>query len=154
MSDIQPTFAGEVQLRRWSESSTQGVQVTFALADSADLDRFKGMDGKRFMAVLVQVGDDEEPVPPGESKAPREKLGDLCFRAVHWCRDAGFQAWLAMRSGCAPEQMTEDRARQFILTTCRVGSRKDLDTDPLARQLFNDRIRAPYHRHVLARGGY
>ena len=154
MSDIQPTFAGEVQLRRWSESSTQGVQVTFALADSAELERFKGLDGKRFMAVLVQLGDDELPVPAGEGKAPRIPLGDLCFRAVQWCRDAGFQAWVAARSGCSPEHMTEERTRHFILATCKVGSRKDLDTNPTARQLFNERIRAPYHQHVVARGGH
>lgn len=159
MAEPTPTFAGEVQLRRWSESNTQGVQVTFALAESADLDKFKGLDGKRFMAVLVQIGDDEQPVDarnsgdvpkPGKSRNDREPLGDLCWRAVQWCKDPEFISWMA--SLAALPSMTEELARNHILLLCGVESRKELDTNPEAARLFNQLIRAPYQKHLIARG--
>lgn len=152
MAEPTPTFAGEVQLRRWSESSTQGVQVTFALAESADLDKFKGLEGKRFMAVLVQIGDDEQPVPntpkTGDLKQ-REPLGDLCWRAVQWCKDPEFWSWM-----CSINLMcdSEDGASRFVKSVCGVGSRKDLDTDKEAARKFHQYIRGPYQKHLIARG--
>ncbi len=168
MPDIQPTFAGEVQLRRWSESSTQGVQITFALADAADLERFRGMEGKRFMAALVQVGDDELPVPPDirnrTSEKPREPLGDLCWRAVQWCRDPEFavfihgvfyKLWPTGLPG-TPVVKEGDSAEPFckfaVQQICGIESRKELDTNPEARRLFNEHIRGPFQKHLIARG--
>lgn len=159
---ITPTFQGEVQLRRWSESSTQGVQVTFALAESADLNKFKGLDGKRFIAVLVQIGDDEQPVSAdssaqkqsANSRAAREPLGDLCWRAVQWCKDPEFWSWVnsTTHSGVMWHVKSEDDAREFVCEMCEVGSRKELDTNPAARTAFNQYIRGPYHKHLIARG--
>lgn len=75
-------FHGEVQLLRWSETSTNGATITLALADPADLERFKLMTlkkgqqaGQRLMAVMVEIGEDERPVvaavpePEGFGKA-------------------------------------------------------------------------------------
>lgn len=165
MSSITPVFQGEVQLRRWSESNTQGVQVTFALAESADLDKFKGLDGKRFMAVLVQIGDDEQPVPAnpliskqsansrlaneGESHIQREPLGDLCWRAVQWCKEPEFIDFLNQQE---PGIDSEHDAAAYIKRVCGVQSRKELDTNPAARSLFNGCIRGPYQKHLIARG--
>lgn len=156
MAEPTPTFAGEVQLRRWSESSTQGVQVTFALADSADLDKFKGLDGKRFMAVLVQIGDDEQPVlntPKTGDLKQREPLGDLCWRAVQWCKEPEFWAFLK-QTICNPgsEISNETDARYVVQAVCCVESRKELDTNPEAARKFNQLIRGPYQRHLIARG--
>ena len=161
MTEPTPTFAGEVQLRRWSESNTQGVQVTFALAESADLDKFKGLDGKRFMAVLVQIGDDEQPVPANplisknsvrKPEMPRAPLGDLCWRAVQWCKDLEFHVWVAAQVHCHPVAVGETQARDYILFKCGVESRKELDTNPEAASKFNRLIRGPYQKHLIARG--
>lgn len=157
MAEPTPTFAGEVQLRRWSESSTQGVQVTFALAESSDLDKFKGLDGKRFMAVLVQIGDDERPVTgnpvsetkPGNSRNDREPLGDLCWRAVQWCKEPEFIDFLNRQELGID---SEHDAAAYIKRVCGVQSRKELDTNPAARSLFNARIRGPYQKHLIAMG--
>ena len=147
---ITPSFQGEIQLRRWSESSTQGVQVTFALADTDDLGRFRGLEGKRFMAVLVQLGDDEQPVPPEPAKpAPRERMGDLAWRAVQWCKEPEFIDFLNRQE---PGIDSEHDAAAYIKRVCGVQSRKELDTNPAARSLFNGRIRGPYHKHLMARG--
>jgi len=165
MPDIQPTFAGEVQLRRWSESSTQGVQITFALADAADLERFRGMEGKRFMAALVQVGDDEQPVPPAAGPVVlREPLGDLCWRAVQWCKDPEFARfidkvfyarWPAGLPGTPVYKIGEageDFCKFALQALCGIQSRKELDTNPIAGAKFNREIRGPFQKHLIARG--
>lgn len=162
MAEPSPTFAGEVQLRRWSESNTQGVQVTFALAESADLDKFKGLDGKRFMAVLVQIGDDEQPVtgnPVSETKVrksdiAREPLGDLCWRAVQWCKEPEFMSWInsVTHNGIFWHVRTHEDAREFVCEMCGVESRNELDTNPDAARKFNQLIRGPYQKHLIARG--
>ncbi|GAD20936.1 hypothetical protein [Acidovorax sp. MR-S7] len=150
MAEITPSFQGEIQLRRWSESSTQGVQVTLALADSDDLGKFRGLEGKRFMAVLVQIGDDEQPVPPEPAKpAPRERLGDLAWRAVQWCKEPEFIDFLSLQE---PGIDSEHDAAAYIKRVCGVQSRKELDTSPAARTAFNQHIRGPYHKHLMARG--
>jgi hypothetical protein len=71
VSEIRPTFSGEFQLAGWSESHNGGCKVTFWLADSSDLDAFRAMTvrkgqqaGHRLAAVLVEIGDDEQPVQP------------------------------------------------------------------------------------------
>lgn len=153
MSEPTPTFAGEVQLRRWSESSTQGVQVTFALAESADLDKFKGLDGKRFMAVLVQIGDDERPIPPNPAELkPREPLGDLCWRAVQWCKDPVFWVFLMQSQPNMSAVECEEDAASRLKFLCGVHSRKELDESAAARSRFNQLIRGPYQKYLIARG--
>lgn len=159
MADITPTFSGEVQFRRYSDTSTQGTQIVLALADRESLQSFIGLEGKRFMAVLVQIGDDELPIignptsetKPGKSRNDREPLGDLCWRAVQWCKEPEFQEWLSVthNEGIA---LTEDVARWFILELCGIQSRKELDTNPEAARKFTQIIRIPYQKHMIARG--
>lgn len=72
---IKPTFASEVMLAGWKETHTGGAVVSFFLPNPADLDVFRGLTvhkggkggnagvaGHRFMAVLVEIGDDEKPL--------------------------------------------------------------------------------------------
>lgn len=145
---LTPAFQGEIQLRRWSESSTQGVQVTFALADSDDLEPLKAKSGKRFMAVLVEVGDDELPV---QEPKQRPWLGDLCFRAVQWCGDWEFRVWLQQRGDFETTPSVET-AGDIICEWCGVASRKELDTNPEAAEKFRRLIVGPWQKHCLARG--
>lgn len=158
MTEPTPTFAGEVQFRRYSDTSTQGTQIVLALPDREALQSFIGLEGKRFMAVLVQIGDDEKPIPPNSMELKqREPLGDLCWRAVQWCKEPEFQDWIACKAldnrvvvGESP--VSEGAARQLILLYCGVGSRKELDTNPEAARKFNQLIRGPYQKHLIARG--
>lgn len=158
MAEPTPTFAGEVQFRRYSDTSTQGAQIVLALPDREALQSFIGLEGKRFMAVLVQIGDDEQPVAgnpvttnagiPASGK-PRQPLGDLCWRAVQWCKEPEFIDFLNRQE---PGIDSEHDASAYIKRVCGVQSRKELDTNPEARILFNARIRGPYHKHLMARG--
>lgn len=161
---MTPLFQGEIQLRRWSESSTQGVQVTFALPDSGDLEPFKAKAGKRFMAVLVEIGDDEQPVEQPEPK--RAAVGPLCMLAVQWCKSPLFMSWIRQVYDRAmggngtgfgdikPEHVggAEGYARHAILVLCGIESRKELDTDPEAAERFHRLIRGPFQKHALAKG--
>lgn len=123
---IKPTFQGEVQLRRWSNSSTQGVQITFALSDTEDLKPMVGKEGKRFMAVLVEIGDDEKPVT--QAAEQWRSLGSLCKEAVTLCENEPFQAF-ARASGWG-------EAKPFLMHYCGIESRKDLDVATGAAERF------------------
>ncbi|QIL72305.1 hypothetical protein G7048_19260 [Diaphorobacter sp. HDW4B] len=171
---VQTAFQGEVQFRRYSDTSTQGQQVVFAVADRDALESFIGKEGKRFMAVLVEIGDDEQPVVQSANsrsanerpetgnpvtpnvgnsdiEKPRERLGDLAWRAVQWCKEPEFRAWLGVH-GDFVNELTEDAASEVIKSWCNVDSRKELDTNEDAKRLFNQLIRGPYQKHLMARG--
>jgi hypothetical protein len=145
---IPTTYQGEAQLRRYSDTSTQGQQIVLSLPDRESLAQFIGLEGKRFAVVFVQIGDDEQPVPP-EPK-PRERLGDLCYRAVQWCNDPEFLRWVASHTDL-PRPVTAEKARQWILMSCGVSSRKDLDLNPEAAAAFRRHIVGPYQKWLIAR---
>jgi len=74
MSTPKPCFSDELMLAGWSETSTGGAKVTFFLPDAAALDVFRQMTvkkgntaGQRFACVLVEIGDDEQPVTPDDA---------------------------------------------------------------------------------------
>lgn len=138
---VTPAFQGEVQFRRWSDSSTQGVQVTFALPDSEALEPLKHKAGKRFMAVLVEIGDDEQPV-----QQPRKDVrGPLCREACDLCAMPEFQRWIIER-GDYTNDPSEEVARNIVVGWCGVNSRKDLDTVATAGEKFKALIRGPFMR--------
>lgn len=148
-------FQGEVMLLRWSETSNQGATITLQLSDAGDLERFKTMTlakgkqaGQRLAAVMVEIGDDEQPViQPITEKSlaveKKEKPGDLCVMACKFCADPQFRRWLVVDD---PEVSTcsELDARKAILDWCGIGSRKKLDTDERAARIFHNRIRKPF----------
>ena len=80
-----------------------------------------------------------------------QRLGDLAWRAVQWCKEPEFRAWLRVHRDFANE-LTEDAASEVIKSWCNVGSRKDLDVNAEAAKRFHQLIRGPYQKHLLARG--
>nr|WP_279091364.1 hypothetical protein [Comamonas thiooxydans] len=173
MDNFTPTFKGELQFRRYSDTSTQGQQVVFAVADREALECFIGKEGKRFAAMLVELGEDEQPVsanpliPKNSCTKPelkREPLGDLCWRAVQWCREPEFAYFIGpvyyreFPGGLpgTPVIPTDGPMEVFtkfaVQKLCGVESRKELDTNPEAARKFNQLIRGPYQKHLIARG--
>jgi hypothetical protein len=142
---VTPNFSGEVQFRRYSDTSTQGQQIVFAVADREALEAFIGKEGKRFMAVLVELGDDEQPVPPTPRKDTR---GPLCREACDYCAMPEFQEW----SAADDETPSEAGAKAFILTVCEIDSRKKLDQFSSAADEFIKRVRAPFMRYMREKG--
>lgn len=150
---LTPAFQGEVQFRRYSDTSTQGQQVVFAVHDRDALEPFFGKEGKRFMAVLVEIGDDEQPVQPippksTELKVPRREQGDLEMKAILWCQSPEFWKFLT-HGGCRVRDEAE--AKALILSECDIESRRQLDTEP-AKSVFLRKIVGPFYKWNLARG--
>jgi hypothetical protein len=140
MSDVQPLWQGEVQFRRYSDTSTQGQQIVFAVEDREALEPFIGKEGKRFMAVLVEIGDDEQPV-----QQPRKDVrGPLCREACDYCAMPEFWAWLASERG--EHRQSEEQAKRWLLRLCDIDSRKELDTDRQAGEDFVKLVRVPFMR--------
>ena len=129
----QTSFQGEVQFRRYSDTSSQGQQVVFAVADREALEAFIGKEGRRFMAVLVEIGDDEQPV-----QQPKEKIGPICREAIDLCSNPEFQLWVN------PIHPSSLDAKARILAFCGVTSRRELDESTGARVAFIKRIRVPF----------
>jgi hypothetical protein len=157
---MNPTFSGEVQLAGWSESHNGGCKVTFWLAESSDLDAFRAMTvrkgntaGQRLACVLVEIGDDEQPVQaqgkPNDGE-PAEPLGPLAMWAVQRCRDGLFRTWLAKRFQTLC--MTEGAARELILHQVGIDSRRKLDTDVSAGRWFKQQFMEPYSAWLKAQG--
>jgi len=138
---MTPTFQGEVQFRRYSDTSTQGQQIVLAVADREALEAFIGKEGRRFIAVLVEVGDDEMPVEPAK---PRDQRGPLCREACDLCDMREFQLWAAMVGGYAVTSSAN--AKEYITMVCDIESRKHLDEIPSAADRFVSNIRIPFMR--------
>ena len=145
---ITPTFTGEIQLAGWSESHTSGCKVTFWLQSPDELEAFRALTvrkgntaGHRFMAALVEIGDDEMPVEP-----PKPKVGALCLLAVQWCKEPKFWTFCNNTEvfSTADDVGSEDEAAELICYICAIDSRKELDTNDSAAKMFDRNFRKPY----------
>lgn len=121
-----PMFSDEVQFVAYTDSSRSGPRVTLRLADRDQLQVFIGKEGKRLACVLVEIGDDEQPV-----EAEKAPLGPLALWAVQRCKEPEFQAFARNQyKGLLGLQNDESLARSVVLYECGVESRRDLDGDP------------------------
>lgn len=134
-------FQGELMLAGWSETHTGGAKVTFWLPDAEALDTFRTMTvrkgstaGQRFMCVLVEIGDDEQPKPAEED---RPKGGSLAKSAGVLCDTDLFQQYAMVKTPVPRDDVSRSQiAAEYIRSFCRVTSRADIDHSPTARQLF------------------
>lgn len=158
---MNPTFQGEIQLLGWSESHNGGAKVTFQLADPSDLEPFKAMTvakgktaGQRLACVLVEIGEDEQPVPSlqaeGDYLAHNEKAkgGALAKLAGMWCNDPKFWEWINKRGHWPLLIESEKDAAEFVYASCCIESRAELDANKYAETRFHTLIREPYAEYL------
>lgn len=163
---MTPTFAGEMQLAGWSESHTGGCKVTFWLQSPEEMAAFRALTvrkgntaGHRFMAALVEIGDDEQPIEPilPDSREleikTRAHMGDACYRTVRWCQEPTFWAFLDTKycTGDGSGATNAKEAAWLVKEICEVESRKQLDTDNEANKTWHREIREPYSRWLKER---
>lgn len=123
-------FQGEMQLLGWGDTNSRGRTVTFQLTDEGDEHPFKHCQtrkgktpGKRYAVVMVELGDQEQPV----EKTPSQMAWLLC-------RDPAFWHFLNERSFA--EITDEDSARSHICEGCGIKSRSELDKNPEAHSAW------------------
>lgn len=161
-----PTFSGEVRFKSYADSSSSGARVTFTLDDRDHLSKFVGLEGKRYMLAIVEIGDDDQPAKQESASPTLSKsiaIGQLCQWAIMRCQDSIFLNFIRPiydrhlggdGSGWGDinpdEIMEKEFCRHAILVLCEIDSRKELDTDKAAEQRFKERIMTPYQKYYLA----
>ncbi|CDY79454.1 Phage protein [Caballeronia glathei] len=159
MSDIQTAFQGELQLAGWSETHNGGCKVTFWLPDATELDAFRSLTvrkgntaGHRFMAALVEIGDDETPVQR-EPEPEKPKGGALAVLAGRLCMDPEFWRFLENEYGVSFHAcQAANEAAQWIREQCGVASRAELDHNEEAAATFHRVVRGPWQKYCQRRG--
>jgi hypothetical protein len=136
-------FQGELMLLNWAESSTRGRTVTFLLGEDTETHPFKDFTirqgkraGQRFMCVMVQVDDNEQPVEQRHTGAQR---------AAVLCKDPEFWNWATARQ--FEPVNDEGSARQFLLSHLDIKSRSEIDSNPDVAERFERIIVIPFNAH-------
>ncbi len=136
----------ELMLAGWGTTHSGGSKVTFWVSDE-DLDYFKtatvkkgNTAGQRYMAAMVEIGDDEQPKPQDRDRRP----GALLQSSIMLAKDEHFQKFaLEYDDGPMVGLSAEEHAANCIRRFCRVDSRKELDGSSDAKALFS-RLMAIY----------
>lgn len=143
MDEQRIAFQGELMLLNWAESSTRGRTVTFLLDEDTDAHPFKDFTirqgkraGQRFMAVLVQIDESEQPVQQRRTSAQK---------AAAICKDNDFWSWATARQ--FEPVNSEESARQFMLSHLGIQSRSEIDRDPEVAERFERLIVTPFNAH-------
>lgn len=153
-------FKGEMMLAGGGNPLGQGMWVRFWLDDESSHHPFAGCAGRRgdnpgdlFMAMFVELDSDDEPINQEKRKRAERANGrqsTLCTWACARSNDKLFLTYLAenveTKQGLRSESWwrDEDRVAWWIRWTCGIESRKDLDSNPEAAEIFHERIRRPY----------
>lgn len=138
---VKPAYQGELMLAGWTQNHTSGAKVSFWLPDDESLEAFRHMTtrrgntaGQRFMAVLVMLGDDEQPLDPTEDGL----RPGLSRSAALLCKSPVFQAYVGAVEGWLSQEgePREEQAATYVRTYCMIESRSALDSSPTAARLY------------------
>lgn len=131
------TIQMEVKKDGFRQMQDGTVKISLTVHPNDDIIQFvKAPMGQRFMAVLAEVGDDDQPVK--KEKTPGEKAVQ---RAALLCKEGGFQAWINRDRFQVPA--TEVGAKMWLCERCGIESRSELATNDEAREQF-ERICTDY----------
>jgi hypothetical protein len=131
-------FKGEVMLAGWQETHNGGAKVTFWLPSPEELEPFrmatvrKGKTaGQRYMCVLVEIDDQEQPVHHPSSSAHLMITGPQ---------------FLEYAKAVGPNRGHWDsaRAREWAKYLMGVESLAQIDTDPQALLRYERLVRIPF----------
>lgn len=110
-----------------------GDWVLRLVIQAADMDQrlTNAAMGTRFMAALVEVGDDEQPKP---NKMDWREMTPASQAAIR-CGDQQFRKYLAAEHGL--ETKDKEEAATAVRNLCGVASRMELATNHKARALWH-----------------
>lgn len=149
--DQEALYEHEIRLRF---AFIDGDRVVFYKAGDGDGSGYFD-SGATYLLRITKV-DDAQPhdEKTDRTTVKRTKKNPSNIAAL-LCLNTDFQKWASemyREEGRGVMEPTEATARQFILSTCNIGSRSQLDTDPSALMDFQTRIELPYYRWLGQRG--
>ncbi len=144
MSEIQ-VISGTRRSMREMADGTVRVQIDI---DPRFRSQFFELFGKIDMPVALAplVADFEQKEPVAE----KPKGGALAKLAGMWCAEPEFAQWAQHEGWC--DVNDADSAAAHVRTLCVISSRAELDSNPDAKRLFDERIRGPYSKFRAQRG--
>ncbi len=152
----------DLQLLKWSDTSSGGQTVTFQLCDNEALEYFKqytlkkkGIAGQLF-ATAFQIADDQADEPSdnsGQLKPPTvKKPRGLSQECAYWCETPKFWEFLngfpLIITRVRGPITTEDAAIYFIYEFLKIESRRELDSEGEPREAYIRDIQAPYRSFI------
>jgi len=158
MSNVPTIFNGEMQLMNWGESSANGAWVKFWITPE-DLEAFRHLKcksgkiaGHRVAAVLVEIGDDEQPVQRDTTATGNNaaKGGALAVLAGRLCADERF--WEFVSDTYGDKISHPDQCAIWVRCQCEIRSRAELDHNEAAAEAFHRIIRGPWQEYCQQRG--
>lgn len=129
--------ATPIELRKiaYRQSAKDGLVITFAVhPNDMPADLAAAPIGTRFAAVLVEIGDDEQPVQKREINRTVQRAGILCA-------DHGFQNFIRTNwpldwDKAKPFSSDTDRTAEVLRGMCGIASRAELATNVSAAAKF------------------
>ncbi len=85
----------------------------------------------------------EQSTPTVEPEESKQKAGPLCVLSCSLCKQPEFWTWANYVTNGLPINCEAD-AKAFVLETCGIESRKELDTSSRAAASFHHQIRIPF----------
>lgn len=130
MSEV---LAGAVAGLRMLVDGTIAVTLHFEPKDRTAAMQMLGEPGAMVGVVRLKDGTDAKAGPKTDPRGP------LCMDAIGRCNNPEFQAFCA-RHG-SQYKGGSDGAKRYLLDACVIDSRKQLDTDPAAKERFAEVLR-------------
>lgn len=129
MSGEQLPLAGAVAGLRMLVDGTIAVTMHFEPKDRTAAMQMLGEPGAMVGVVRLKNGAGAAPAPKPDPRGP------LCMEAIGLCNNADFQAFVARNKLWRPEP---EAAKGYILATCGIDSRKEIDGNTEAQAKFRD----------------
>jgi len=80
-----------------------------------------------------------------QAEEQKGQPGSLCIMACNFCNDPQFKKWLIASGICAQDYLAEEiEPKEIILMWCEIESRKELDNNDEAANIFHNKFRKPF----------
>ena len=143
-------YDNEVMLKGWSDSTTGWKVTLWVNTDDEGRHPFmKFIKGSQFALVTVELDDDNGPINQVKrerlTRAEARKKYPLAMLAGQLCKNEQFHRWLIEERSVVKVMSGQDHlAKKFVVDTCGIESRRELDSNPDAADTFHNSIRKPY----------
>lgn len=131
----------------------QGIHVTLRLGPNTDKSKLESWLGEESPLLLIAHAPEKAQT---QNRKPELKGGALSKLAAQFCKDPLFFEFLqsigeVFNSGSHAANETACTKRIYAL--CNIKSRKELDYNKPAEEVFHDRIRKPFHKWLREQKG-